>query len=51
MIGTESNVLLMTDAFIPMRLNGTTSGMKMFFDLDGTVKNLPDMDRARGFEC
>jgi hypothetical protein len=25
--------------------------MKMFFDLDVTVKNLSDMDRARGFEC
>ena len=49
-IGTESNVLVHEDCIHTHEVEWECFADEVFFDLDGTVNNLPDADRARRFE-
>jgi hypothetical protein len=49
-IGTESNVLVHEGCIHTHEVEWEHFMDEAFFDLDGTVNNLPDADRARRFE-
>jgi hypothetical protein len=49
-IGTESNVLVHEGCTHTPEVEWEHFMDEAFFDLDGTVNNLPDADRARRFE-